>query len=41
MASAMRSTEDKRGSRLLLSISDKCWGDMLVMTETSFKVRCR
>ena len=41
IASAMRSTDDKRGSRLLLSISDRCCTDMPAKPETFSSVRRR
>jgi DNA-binding Lrp family transcriptional regulator len=41
IASAMRSMDDKRGSRLLLSISDRCCTDMPAMPETFSRVRRR
>ena len=41
IASAMRSIDDKRGSRLPLSISDKCCGDMPTLADNISSVRRR
>jgi len=41
IASAMRSMDDKRGSRLPLSISDKCCGDMSTLADNISSVRRR